>query len=182
MRVAKLALPLLFIAASCAVAAAQAKPVTPKQEDRERIVRLIRVIEVDPLGEEAKKAGRLLISWRPESLGITVSICGDLIEPLLRSHPGKKRTIIILLQVGYSSAAFMLEHPEKAKDFKATNLAGLEGALKVYEAILKTEPGERWEFLDGLVEKRDRGLLDDYVRQSLRKGCRKKKILSPIIT
>jgi carboxypeptidase Q len=182
MRAIKIAATSLFVALCSTLTGAQAKPASTRQENRERIIHLIRVIEAHPLGEEAKKARGWLISWRPESSGITVRICGDIVEPLLRPRPGKKHSLLILLQVGLSSAAFMLEHPERAKDYEATNLAGLEGALKVYESIVKTEPDERWEFLDALVEKREKGLLDDYVHQALRKGCRKKRTLIPVIT
>jgi hypothetical protein len=70
----------------------------------------------------------------------------------------------------FSSAAFIIEHPDQANDRKAVSQAGLEGSLKTYESILKTRPNAKWPFLDGLIQKREKGELGAYVSDILAKG------------
>ena len=76
----------------------------------------------------------------------------------------------ITQQMIISSAAFMIEHPDKAKDEQAVALSGLLGALKTYQAILKQDPGSRWPYADKLIQMRDQGKLDGYVTET-RKKC-----------
>jgi hypothetical protein len=69
----------------------------------------------------------------------------------------------------YSAAAFMIENPKKKNDQHAVYLAGVDGALKSYEAILKKDSQVRWPFVDGLIEKRDQGKLGEYVQEAMKK-------------
>jgi hypothetical protein len=71
-----------------------------------------------------------------------------------------------------SSAAFIIEHPDQARDDVAVNKAGIEGTLKAYEAILRTKPKARWPFLDELIARRDKGTLEDYVREISTTKCK----------
>jgi len=68
-----------------------------------------------------------------------------------------------------SSAAFMIEHPDKAKDEQAIATAGLLGSLKAYQTILKGETDARWPYLDKVVQMRDQGKLDEFVSDTRRK-------------
>ena len=67
----------------------------------------------------------------------------------------------------FSQAAFMIENPGKGKDDLGVYTAGVEGALKVYEAILREKPKAQSPFLDELVRKRNNGELGKYVRQTM---------------
>jgi hypothetical protein len=67
-----------------------------------------------------------------------------------------------------------VENPEQSKDRAAVNLAGIEGALKSYEALIKERQKARWEFLDGLIAKREKGELPAYVEQIAKTDCQKK--------
>jgi hypothetical protein len=60
--------------------------------------------------------------------------------------------------------------PDKAKDEQAVAFAGVVGALKAYQAILKQDPASRWAHLDRLIQMREQGKLDDYVAET-RKKC-----------
>ena len=73
----------------------------------------------------------------------------------------------------FSGAAFAIEHSDQASDQLAVSLAGLEGALKTYEAILKAKPKARWEYLDDLIAKREKGELKAYVQQIAETKCKK---------
>jgi hypothetical protein len=98
---------------------------------------------------------------------ITVTVCDDYFGTISKSMPGHSREIVS--QMAISSAAFMIEHPDKAKDEQAVATAGLLGALKTYQAILKGEPDARWPYVDKIVQMRDQGKLDDFVSDTRRK-------------
>ncbi len=66
----------------------------------------------------------------------------------------------------FASGVFVIEHPDLASDNMAVFQAAAEGALRVYESILKVQPESRMGFLDDLVKKRDEGTLDEYVRKA----------------
>jgi hypothetical protein len=76
--------------------------------------------------------------WLIEVSDISVELGGAYLGPVL----GEKKNFSseIFGQMMFSSAAFIIEHSDQAKDRVAVNLARLEGALKTYEAILKEKP------------------------------------------
>ena len=68
-----------------------------------------------------------------------------------------------------SEVAFVIEHPEKAKDTDAVYLAGVDGALHSYVAIHSKDTSYRLAHLDDLIQKRDQGKLPDYVHATAKK-------------
>jgi carboxypeptidase Q len=141
-------------------------PSTPAE--REQALRITRALETDPLNEKAKDARRWLFVWLAEVPDISVTVCTDFIKPV--ASKDKNYATEISAQMMFSSAAFIIEHPDQAKDKGAVYQAGLEGSLKAYESILKTKPDAKWPFLDGLIEKREKGELGAYVEETLKKG------------
>jgi hypothetical protein len=75
--------------------------------------------------------GHALVDEVPE---IHIELCSGYLGPVVGSD--KKYAIEIFGQTMFASAAFIIAHPEQANDRVAVNLAGVEGALKVYEAIV----------------------------------------------
>ena len=57
----------------------------------------------------------------------------------------------------------------------AVNKAGIEGTLKAYEALIKVKPKARWEFLDELIARREKGTLEAYVRDISTTKCQGSK-------
>lgn len=104
---------------------------------------------------------------------IHIELCTDYLGPLLGSK--KNYPSEIFVQMMFSSAAFIIEHPEQANDRVGVNLAGIEGSLKAYEAILKAKPKAQWEFLDGLISKRAKGELSAYVQDIAQNKCKGKQ-------
>jgi hypothetical protein len=145
-------------------------PSTP--EERDTAVKAARLLEVDPFHKEAKKMREWLTLWLIEVPDIHIELCSGYLGPAVGSD--KKYATEIFGQTMFASAAFIIEHPEQANDRVAVNLAGVEGALKVYEAILKTKPKARWGFLDGLLAKRESGELLGYVREVTQTKCKEK--------
>jgi hypothetical protein len=147
------------------------KPSTP--EERAQAVKIARLLETDPFHKDAKKMRQWITLWLIEVPDITVELCGSYLGPTASSD--KNYSSEIFTQMGFSSAAFKIEHPDQAGDRIAANLAGVEGALKIYESILATKPKIKSEFLHSLVEKRNKGELRAYVEEVTIAKCTNKK-------
>lgn len=150
-------------------------PSTP--EERSQAIRLTRGLEADPLHKDAKDARRWLTLWLIQVPDITVTLCTDYLSPLYDKDKNKDKNYApeITMQMMFSSAAFMIEHPDQVKDEVAVNKAGVEGSLKAYEAIAKAKPKVKWTFLDELIERRNKDTLDVYVREIATTKCRGSK-------
>lgn len=159
---------LVFLLTATVCMAQKRGPSTP--EERAQAVRLTRALEADPLNKDAKDARNWLLMWLADVPDISVTICTDYFKPLLEKN--KNYSSEIVFQHMVSSAAFIIEHPEQAKDDVAVNKAGLEGSLKAYEAILKAKPKAKWPFLDELIERREKGTLEEYVREIATTKCK----------
>lgn len=172
--VTMLALAFLF---STGLSYAQKRgPSTP--EERAKAVQLIDALEAEPLHKNGQQARRWLLIWLADVPDISVTMCTDYFAPLYKEKDKereKKYAAEIITQMPFSSAAFIVEHPEQAKDDVAVNKAGLEGSLKAYEAILKIKPEAKWPFLDQLIERRDKGTLEEYVREISTTKCKGSK-------
>jgi|SRR6266536_1298441 len=151
------------------LAAGSRGPSTP--EERRKALQIIHHLETDPLAD-TKDERQWLTLWLIEVPDIHVSLCTEFFPSLLRDSK-KKHGGDLAMQSGYSIAAFQIEHPTEAKDENALYLAGVEGTLRTYEAILLKEPKSRWSELDALIAKRERGELASFVRETVPK-CKKK--------
>jgi hypothetical protein len=147
---------------------AQRGPSTP--EERTRAVKVAHQLEDDPLSKNADDDRAWMVQWIIEIPDITIDVCSDYFGDL--PNPPRHHSTEIFTQMSLSSAAFIVEHPDKAKDEQAVALAGLLGSLKSYESILKQEPASHWPEVDKLLKVRDVGKLDDFVAETLIK-CKK---------
>jgi hypothetical protein len=140
-------------------------PSTP--EERTRAVKVSHELEEDPLLKDAKDQRAWVLDWIEKIPDITVNVCFEFFGKMPNPPRGHSREII--MQMIISSAAFMIEHPDKVKDEQAIALAGLLGSLKAYEAILKQDSAARWAHMDKLIQMRAQNQLDDYVGEMRRK-------------
>ena len=145
-------------------------------EERAKAVQLARLLETDPLNKDAKEARRWVTLWLIRVPDITVSVCMDFLAPLAGAKD--KYASEIFTQMMLSSAAFVIENPGKSKDALAVYTAGLEGAIKTYEAILKAKPKSKWAFLDDLIERRNKAQLVSFVQETIPK-CGQKVLVVP---
>ena len=148
-----------------AVRAQDRGPSTP--EERAKAVKIAHDLENDPLATDAKEQRTWVIQWIIEIPDITVNVCFDYFGKL--PDPPRGHSTEIARQMVISSAAFMIEHPDKAKDDQAVALSGLLGAIKAYQSIVKQESASRWGQMDKLVLMREQGKLDEYVSDTRRK-------------
>lgn len=159
---------LLFLLASVgATASADRGPSTA--EERERVVRLTRSLESEPLSLTAPDSRKWLMLWVQEVPDVNVKVCDPLLEALLKAR-GEYHSELFT-QMTFSSAAFVVENPEKAGDDAAVFRAGLEGTLRAYESIRKYQAAVRHQHLDDLLKKRTAGELDDFVHKNS-KNCK----------
>jgi hypothetical protein len=137
--------------------------------ERAKAVDLVHKLESDPLNPNAGEWRVWLAKWIDEVPDVIVPVCPGLLPQLV--HASRNYSHELAMQVVYSSAAFIVEHPQQQVDQQAVFLAGVEGALKSYEVILKARPRARWYFLDSLIEMRNKGELKEYLRKQVSDNC-----------
>jgi len=138
-------------------------------EERAKVIDLTHKLETDPLNPQADEWRVWLAKWIDEVPDVVVPICPPLLPQLLRSNRNYAHELA--MQVVYSSAAFIVEHPKEQVDQQAVFQAGVDGMLKAYQALLKAKPKARWYFLDSLIEMRDKGELKEYLRKQIDDNC-----------
>jgi hypothetical membrane protein len=144
-------------------------PSTP--EERAKVVDLTRRLERDPFAEDAPATRRWLRDWAIEVPDIRVYTCAPLLgHGLAGDYPYARE---LNDQAMFSAAAFAIEHQDKARDEIAQYSAGIEGALRVYEVLLKSRTDARSAFLDDLGVKRDQGALVDHVASLANEKCKR---------
>ena len=160
---------LLFLAAlqvfPAQIGARQRGPSTP--EERARAVQTAKSLQAAPLSPNLQGDREWLVKWLIEIPDISVKMCTTFLGDLGDSKSGYPGAVIATMLA--SEAAFVIEHPEKAKDVEAIYLAGVDGALHAYDAIHKKEMSYRLPHLDDLIQKRDQGKLSDYVHSTAKK-------------
>ena len=141
------------------------------REERAKVVALARLLERDPFAENAPATRQALRGWIVEVPDIRVYACDDLLSHGLGDKYPYSREVTV--QPMLSAAAFAIEHQDKARDEIAQYSAGIEGALRVYEALLKAKPDARSAFLDELLMKRDQSELVDYIAKQANERCKR---------
>ena len=127
----------VFLICALPVHQAQARgPSTP--EERAKVVQLTRLLERDPLNENAGATRQWLREWIADVPDIRFKACDDLLGHALGDNYPYSREVN--LQTIFSGAAFALEHQDKARDDIAQYHAGVEGALRLYEVLVKSKP------------------------------------------
>lgn len=71
-----------------------------------------------------------------------------------------------------SSAAYIIQHSEKATDSLTVGIAGLDSALKAYSVILQSDPSAHSKKMDQMLELQASGGLGDYVKKQWKKECK----------
>lgn len=165
-----LAIASVFLVANSSMAQSQRGPSTP--QERETAAKVARVLETDPFHKDAKKMREWLLLFLISVPDIHVELCTAYMSPEKSSD--KNYGSEIFNQTVFSSAAFVIEHPDQANDRVAAHLAGVEGALKVYETVLATKPKAKSAFYDALLERRNKGELRAFVEEATTTKCKSK--------
>lgn len=165
MRVAKLGVAVVLVVFALSVQPAHARGPSTKQE-RTKIIALIRSLESDPLNANANATRTSLVAWATELPEIQFHRCGDLLA--LDRYPYARE---INDQVFLSGVAFTLERQDEMRNPGAAYLAGVEGALRMYEALRRSRPDAQSAVLDDLLRKRDSGQLASHIDQLAGQQC-----------
>ncbi|MBZ5566277.1 MAG: sel1 repeat family protein [Acidobacteriia bacterium] len=143
-------------------------PSTP--QDRAYALQLTRKLEQDPLSLDAAAGRAWLERWWWGIPDIEVRYCNFIDPP---DHQPYQHSQILYYQIAFSEGAYILEQLAQPRDWPASYLAGMQGALRAYESILRQQPSDKSRWLDSLLEMRDRGDLPDAVRQlAADRGCK----------
>ena len=137
-------------------------------EQRQRVVAIAHKLEVAPLDQALFPEKEWAKQWVLENPDVRIRMCMQLLPDLRR--PRYKFRLEIVDQMMLSSAAFLIEHPDKVGDHLAENVGGLQGVLKGYVAIVKSNPDARIQALDDMLEKQSRGELVEFARETI-KAC-----------
>jgi hypothetical protein len=158
----------LFLLFSLLAAVAQSRdPATA--EPRQRVVAIAHKLEATPLDRALFPEREWAKQWIIENPDVRIRMCMQLLPDLRR--PRHKFRLEIVDQMMLSSAAFLIEHPDKVGDHLAENVGGLQGVLKAYAAIVKSNPDARVQALDDMLEEQSRGQLVEFARETI-KACR----------
>ncbi|HEX2330464.1 MAG TPA: hypothetical protein VHN74_17200 [Candidatus Angelobacter sp.] len=133
-------------------------PSTP--DERKRFLAITHKMEEAPLDDNLRDDRDWALQWLIDIPDIQVTPCPDVLSGL---RPTYRYFPHLNGQYSFSMAAFMIEHPEKAKDRVAVNVAGVEGALRAYQAILKAQPRATSSGMEELARKQKAGTLVKFV-------------------
>lgn len=157
-------LPTLLLLFALLAAAQSSNPASAEQ--RQRIVAIAHKLEATPLDQALFPERDWARQWVLENPDVRIRTCMQLLPDLRR--PRYKFRLEIVDQMMLSSAAFLIEHPDKAGDHLAENVGGLQGVLKAYAAIVKSNPDARVQALDEMLEKESRGKLVEFARETIK--------------
>ena len=138
------------------------------QDQLREIAEDIRNLESNPFASDAKQARINLFKWISGSPDIHVTICQDVIGPLVESDNKFKGEL--LMQFILSSAAYAIENPRDVENDVAVTKGGISGSLNTYTIIKKTE-GEpaTSDFMERMSELSEGNGLTQYVEKGVKK-------------
>jgi len=153
-------LALTIIAASVPAESKTRGPSTP--EERARALNYIQSLEQNPLAKDSLGKRIWLTEWIVEAPDITVNTCCKELDSLDKVNGTYSNQL--RMQVIYSQAAFIMQHPEVKSDAQK-QAAGLAGALRAYRAIQRFDPTAQYPVLDNLLALQKKGKLLKYVER-----------------
>jgi hypothetical protein len=137
-------------------------------EERARAVQIAKLLRADPLADSNTKDREWLVKWLIEVPDISIKLCGGVLgdtgDSNKSQYPGA-----LLATLMASQAAYVIEHPDKAKDSTAVYVAGIDGALDAYHAIRSKDSSFHAKQLDEFDQKRNEGKLADSVKSATKK-------------
>jgi hypothetical protein len=147
--------------------AADRGPSTP--EERKQAIEYIHAWQADPLGSQAKDQFAWVLKFFADVPDLTVHVC-TILDRLPKGE--KKDANTIFGGEFMAQSAFVIENLDRKADLLAEYQAGTEGALRVYELLLKANPKDREPYLDELLQRRENGTLADFVKERSVAACK----------
>jgi hypothetical protein len=133
-----------------------------KLSDKEMLVKASQILEQSPFHEKAKDFRAWAVNYVIQTKDVDIIVCGgDIVAPLLDKKNKFGSELIAQYTIGM--AAFKINNPEQANDENAAQLAGLESAVKAYQAMVKEKPKAQFAPMDDLAAKLANGELKKMV-------------------
>ena len=135
--------------------------------ERDRAVKISQELEADPLNPALRQDRQWLLEWIQAVPDITVNVCLDPAQEKSEYRYAKE----LLMQKLFSSASYIIDTSSRNRNELTAETAGVEGALKAYQAILKRYPTAHSPYWDRLLKKQQDGTLRDYVDTYMQTAC-----------
>jgi hypothetical protein len=158
---------LRFISMICLSLVAAASTTVFSQTEKENVVAAARALETRPVDKDTAKMTQRALKWAIETDEVNLIACGGTFG--LFSDKKNKQSSLMTMGYTIGMAAFKVENPNSTED--ATQLAGLETALKAYETAVKEKPKTKSDQVEALLAKRAAGELPAIVKAA---DCGKK--------
>jgi hypothetical protein len=140
-------------------------PSTP--EEREKVIKLVRSLELDPLAPDSPESRQWLFEWASEVPDFFFFECSLLAADNGQPFPYRRE---LDQQVYFSSMADLVSHPEKVNDQLSVYIAGVEGALRAYRSIVSQHPEAKSNAMEALASSAKN--LEPIIHHRVRKRCR----------
>lgn len=154
-----------LFAAPVAANAADRGPSTP--EERKQALEYIQHFEATPLNPALQPEKEWLTLWMIQVPDIHVHLCMILDLP----KGNKKDSQVVFNGMFFAQVEFAIEHMDAQADSVSEFQSGVEGALRAYEVLLKSNPKDRQPFLDNLIQEREAGTLAQWVKERAAAQC-----------
>src|SRR5690348_13155036 len=127
-----------FLASLCAAVTICAAAEPTSDKTKARMIELIGKLEADPFTKDGREIRSEVLIWLTEAPDVSVSVCGDVLGDITKFKGDEGGTLVV--QLAFSEAKFILEHPDKAADQHEINVAGVEGVLRTYASMRVSKP------------------------------------------
>ena len=140
------------------LAEAQSQKMTP-----EKCVELTHWLEKNPLDENARSVGAILLKYISDTPDFTVSLYSEFLGELLKSK--KPGTDELTGQYMFGMAAFCCQHPDKKNNEEAKQMAGVQSMIRTYGMLKAQNPEIKIRFMEKLLKLQKRGKLESFVKK-----------------
>ena len=157
----------LLAAPVASIAAAPRGPSTP--EERKQALEYIQDFVANPLGPNALHERQWVIEWVIEVPDVRVAFCSSILDKMNKGE--KKDGPTLLAAMLMAQTEYELQGSGGQDDTLAQYQAGVEGVLRTYELLLKSNPKDRQPYLDDLIQRRDAATLAQWVKERAAASC-----------
>jgi hypothetical protein len=141
----------------------------PRLQDSEAAA-AISYLEIKPRGEMAHGLRTLLLRWLQSSTKFSVIVCQSVLAPV--PDDSVPNAAELLGQFMFANAAHQVEHPEDRDEMLPNQIAGLHSMLRMYTALLASDPRARIARFDALLQAEQEGRLAVEIEPLLKQDCR----------
>lgn len=164
--ISKASIAVFLMTVMISTATATATKDTPA-ETKAIMIQLINQLERDPFLKDGKSVRGEVLSWLTDAPDVSVNVCTHVLGDISKIKGDDGGTLVV--QLMFSEAKFILEHPDKATDQHAINVAGIEGVLKTYASMQASKPKLSIREFDQLSKMKTSGQLSAEVEKRLTK-------------